>query len=310
MNNLQNFEQMILPTLKKGDRIAIAAPARKVTAEEMAPAIATLESWGLEVIIPQGLYKCNNQMAGEDYHRARLLQDLIDDDSIQAVLCARGGYGTVRMVDMVNFDRLKQHPKWIIGYSDITVLHSHLHQTMGYPTLHATMPINFPIDGSECPATQSLLNLLFGNKIDYSFSPNLLSREGEVSAPIVGGNLSILYSLLGSKSDIDTRDKILFIEDLDEYLYHIDRMMMALKRAGKLDGLKGLIVGAFTEMHDNSTPFGRTAEEIIYDCVKEYNYPVLFGAQFGHIGTQNLALPLGISIQMSVSKKNNSSLKC
>ena len=283
-----------LPYLKAGDTVALAAPARKVSPDEMAPAIAMLRSWGLEVMIPTGLYETDNQFAGSDSHRALLLQQLMDDPGVKAILCCRGGYGTARIIDRLDLTRFAEHPKWIVGYSDITVLHSHIHSLLGLPTLHATMPVNFGAEPS--PATESLRRFLFGmnrDQMDYTWEPNRLNRSGKAHAPVVGGNLSILYSLCGSASDIDTEGKILFIEDLDEYLYHIDRMMMNLKRSGHLAGLAGLAVGRFCKMHDNTVPFGRTAEQIIYDAVAEYDYPVCFGLAAGHIGTDNLALPLG-----------------
>lgn len=292
-----------LPFLKAGDTVALAAPARKVSPDEMAPAIEMLRSWGLEILVPNGLYKDENQFAGSDSHRARLLQQLLDDSEVKAILCCRGGYGTARIVDRLDFTRFAEKPKWIVGYSDITVLHCHIHSLLGLPTLHATMPINF---GPEpTPATESLRQFLFGmnrDYVDYAWEPNRLNRNGKASAPVVGGNLSILYSMLGSRSQIDTRGKILLIEDLDEYLYHIDRMMQALRRAGMLDGLAGLIVGGMSDMHDNTVPFGRTAEEIVADAVAGFDYPVAFGAPFGHLGDNNLALPLGIKCNLEVNK--------
>ena len=228
-----------IPYLKAGDRVALAAPARAVSPEEMAPAIATLEEWGLKVVVPDGLYERDGQLAGCDGHRAALMQRLLDDPNIAAIVCARGGYGTVRIVDRLDLTRFAEHPKWIVGYSDVTVLHSHLQATLGLPTLHATMPVNFPTDGSPCPAPESLRHALFGTPQDIAWGAHPLDRKGTVQGMAVGGNLSILYSLLGSRSQVDTRGKILLIEDLDEYLYHIDRMMQALKRAGMLDGLAG-----------------------------------------------------------------------
>jgi muramoyltetrapeptide carboxypeptidase len=292
--------------LKKGDRVALAAPARKVSPEEMAPAIAELKSWGLKVVVPTGLYKAEGQLAGSDKHRAALLQRQLDDPEVRAIVCCRGGYGTVRIVDRLDFTRFAERPKWIVGYSDITVLHSHIHATLGLPTLHATMPINF--QSSPTPATSTMHDFLFGVKRDglgYEWEPSPLNRDGEAHAPVVGGNLSILYSLLGSRSQVDTRGKILLIEDLDEYLYHIDRMMQALRRAGMLDELAGLVVGGLSDMHDNSVPFGRTAEQIVIEAVADKDYPVAFGAPFGHLGDNNLALPLGTptTLQASKSKK-------
>ena len=291
-----------IPFLKKGDRVALAAPARAVSPEEMAPAVAMLESWGLEVLVPDGLYEREGQLAGNDAHRTRLMQQLLDDDTVRAIFCCRGGYGTVRIIDRLDFSHYAEKPKWIVGYSDITVMHSHIHRVLGIPTLHATMPINML--GVETPATRTMHDFLFDVKqdtVNYEWEPSTLNRKGVASAPIVGGNLSILYSLCGSCSQIDTHEKILLIEDLDEYLYHIDRMMLNLKRCGMLDGLAGLLVGGLTDMHDNTVPFGRTTGQIVADAVAEYSYPVVFNAPFGHLGDNNLSLPLGIKCTLEVS---------
>lgn len=296
-----------IPFLKAGDRVALCATARKVSRGEMLPAMRMFEGWGLQVVEPEGLYEGEGQLAGSDAHRARVMQGLLDDPSIRAIFCCRGGYGTVRIVDRLDFSSFARCPKWIVGYSDVTVLHSHIHATLGLPTLHATMPIN--IDGEETPATRTVHDFLFGVKrdcVDYEWEPSVLNRDGSVYGPVVGGNLSILYSLCGSRSQMDTRGKILLIEDLDEYLYHVDRMMLNLKRNGMLDGLAGLLVGGLTDMHDNSVPFGRTAMQIVADAVGEYDYPVLFDAPFGHLGDNNLAIPLGIKCTM----ESSNSKKC
>ena len=290
---------MRIPFLRKGDRVALAAPARKVSPDEMAPAIAELERWGLEVVVPEGLYKGEGQLAGSDSHRAALLQGLLDDPDIRAVICCRGGYGTVRIVDRLDFTRFAQRPKWIVGYSDITVLHSHIHATLGLPTLHAAMPINFA--ATPTPATESLRRTLFGEKTYIEWMPEGRPCRCRVEGEAVGGNLSILYSLLGSRSQVDTRGKILLIEDLDEYLYHIDRMMLGLKRAGMLDGLAALVVGGLGDMHDNTVPWGHTAEEIVAGAVEGQDYPVVFGAPFGHLGDNNLALPLGTRLTLETT---------
>ena len=298
--------------LKAGDRVAIAATARKVSPQEMEPAIKLLQHWGLEVVIPQGLYAEDHQMAGTDSHRAALLQNLIDDNEIKAILCARGGYGTVRILDKLNLTVLEQHPKWIIGYSDVTALHSHIHTLLGMETLHATMPINSPLDATAVPypATDSLRQALFAGSCQYNLQcSTTLLRPGKAEGVVVGGNLSVLYSIMGSPSDIDTAGKILFIEDLDEYLYHIDRMMMCLKRSGKLDNLSALIVGGMSDMHDNAIPFGKTAEEIIWDAVKEYDYPVCMGMPFGHIGMENLALTLGRQTKLNIQPNGDVTIK-
>lgn len=304
---------MIPPLLKKGDLVAFAAPARKVTPEELHGAINMLEGWGLRVLIPQGLYEAENQMAGSDRHRCKLMQEMLDNDEVRAIICCRGGYGTVRIIDSLNFSHFSKHPKWLIGYSDVTVLHSHLASLFGIASLHATMPVNIPFDApaTHYPSTDTLHQLLFEGTASYTFDNNTTvpNRPGHCEGILVGGNLSILYSLLGSLSDIRTAGKILLIEDLDEYLYHIDRMMMALKRARMLDGLRGLVVGALSDMHDNETPFGRNAEEIVRDAVAQYGYPVAFGAPIGHIGTGNHAVILGGHYSLTVDDRS-ATLSC
>ena len=288
------------PFLTCGDRVAIAAPARKITADELHPAIDLFKSWGLEVVLPEHLFDIDNQFAGDDDTRTTLMQQLLDDTDVRAIFCARGGYGTVRSIDKLDFTTFARSPKWIIGYSDITVLHSHINRHWGIETLHATMPIDIPSIGSY-PSTDSLRSCLWGGQIEYRCGGHELNRKGEAEGTLVGGNLSILYSLCGSESDIDTTGKILFIEDLDEYLYHIDRMMMNLRRNGHLANLAGLVVGSLSNMHDNTIPFGRTAEQIVRDAVADYGYPVCFGFPAGHIGTDNLSLPMGRRVLLRVN---------
>ena len=291
------------PYLQKGDCVAIVATARKVAPDEVAPTVALLQSWGLEVVLPDGLYAADNQLAGSDAHRAALLQQQLDDPTVRAVVCARGGYGTVRIVDRLDWTAFLRHPKWIVGYSDVTVLHSHVRRHFGIATLHATMPLNIPADAVSraYPSTETLRSALFGEPLSYAMPPHELNRLGTASGPVVGGNLSMLYSLCGSPSDIDTDGCILFLEDLDEYLYHIDRMMQNLRRCGRLRNLRGLLVGALSDMHDNAIPFGKSAEEIVREAVADYNYPVCFNAPFGHIGTRNSALPLGLPATLTVT---------
>lgn len=291
------------PFLKPGDTIAIAATARKISIEELRPAIHLLESWGLKVFLPEQVLATNHQFAGTDDTRAFVFQQLLDNPDIKAIFCARGGYGTVRMIDKLDFTYFSSHPKWIIGYSDVTVLHSHIHSRLNIPTIHATMPINIVQDERLEVHTETLRKTIFGEQIIYSEPSHPLNRPGICHGQLVGGNLSILYSLCGSISSINTIGKILFIEDLDEYLYHIDRMMINLKRNGLLSNLAGLLVGRFTDMHDNAIPFGSTAEEIILDAVKEYDYPVAFNFPSGHNGAQNHALILGHLATMSVGRE-------
>lgn len=286
------------PYLIKGDKIGIVASARKISREELKPSTDILTSWGLEVVLGKNLFNDNHQFSGTDNERAEDLQTMLDDTSIKAIISARGGYGTVRIIDLLRFDTFKKHPKWIIGYSDITVLHSHIHQ-LGIKTIHGTMPINF-LKNQE--ATETLRKTLFNEPFDYTFDSHPLNRKGTAQGELIGGNLSLLVALSGSSSEMDTKGKILFIEDLDEYLYHVDRMMMNLKRAGKLSELAGLIVGGMTEMKDNAIPFGKSAEEIIMDAVKDYQFPVCFNFPAGHCD-RNLSLILGREVKMKVGTK-------
>jgi muramoyltetrapeptide carboxypeptidase len=286
------------PYLKKGDKIGIVACARKISREELQLSIDILVSWGLQPVLGKNLFKSENQYSGSDNERAEDLQQMLDEESVKAVISARGGYGTVRIIDKLDFQNFKQHPKWIVGYSDITVLHSHIHN-FGIETLHATMPINFT---KNAEATETLRKALFGESLSYEVPSHLLNRKGNAEGELVGGNLSLLYALAGSSSDIDTKGKILFIEDLDEYLYHIDRMMVSLKRSGKLEGLAGLVVGGMSDMKDNLVPFGKTAEEIVYDAVKEYDFPVCFDFPAGHID-RNLAVVLGRKVRLEAGEK-------
>jgi muramoyltetrapeptide carboxypeptidase len=286
------------PYLKKGDRIGIVAPARKVSREEIQLAIEIFQKWGLKVVTGKNLFGSENQYSGSDEQRTEDFQKMLDDDSIHAVISARGGYGTLRIIDRLDFKKFQKNPKWIIGYSDITVLHSHIHQNFGIETIHATMPISFCKDEES---VEALRNCLFGKNISYKINSHSLNQKGKAEGVLVGGNLSLLYALKGSKSDISTEGKILFIEDVDEYLYHIDRMMLSLKRANKLSKLAGLIVGGMTDMKDNEVPFGKTAEEIILDSVKKFGYPVCFGFPAGH-QTKNLALILGRRVTLTVEE--------
>ncbi len=297
---------MITPAfLKNGDKIGIIATARKISREEVDPAIRVFRSWGLEVVEGNYLYAVDNQFAGNDSSRASDLQQMLDDPSIRAIVCARGGYGTVRLLSGLDFTGFMQHPKWIVGYSDITVLHSHIHRHLGVETIHGIMPVNFPSGGSNSESVEVLRKCLFGEAPSYTVNPEVLSRKGYARGEVIGGNLSILYSLGGTSSDTDTTGKILFIEDLDEYLYHIDRMMMNLKLGGKLENLAGLVVGGMTDMRDNTVSYGHTAEEIIADAVKEFRYPVLFGFPAGH-QQKNMPLILGREAVLNVDESNAS----
>lgn len=286
--------------LKKGDTVAIVCTARKFTTEEAQPAVELLESWGLKVKFGKTIGLDNFQLGGSDTERAEDFQAMLNDDSVKAIWCARGGYGTVRIIDKINFSKFTQHPKWIMGFSDVTVLHSHLHN-LRVATLHSIMPFSVP--KAEEKAKESLKKALFGEHLSYEIPNSPYNKKGTAKGVLVGGNLSILYSLLGSKSSINTENKILYIEDLDEYLYHIDRMMMNLKRNGYFDKVKGIIVGGMTDMHDNSIPFGMNANEIILDVCKEFDFPICFDFPAGHL-PDNRALILGKEIEFEVSENS------
>ncbi|MCB0380267.1 MAG: LD-carboxypeptidase [Flavobacteriales bacterium] len=287
------------PSLKKGDKIAIISTARKIFKIELEPAVAIIKSWGLEPVFGKNLFNENHQFSGTTKERVADLQNALDNSEIKAIICARGGYGTVQVIDQIDFSNFKKNPKWIVGYSDVTVLHNHINTNFNIQTLHASMPINFATNTKE--ALESLKETLFGALPIYTCDVDELNKLGDATGELVGGNLSIIYSLTGTRSQINTKGKILFLEDLDEYLYHIDRMMMNLKLAGLLTELKGLIVGGMSDMNDNTVPYGKTAKQIIFDVVKEYNYPVCFEFPAGHI-KDNRALMMGAEVDLKVSK--------
>jgi muramoyltetrapeptide carboxypeptidase len=290
------------PFLNKGDKIAIVSPARSISFEEVLPAIRMLQRWGLEVILGSHVFGKYHQFSGTDQQRLQDMQQMLDDPSIRAILATRGGYGMVRIVDQLDFSRFANHPKWIIGYSDLTALHTHVLKFLGIQTLHATMPFN--IRDTELPgiSVESLRKALFGETLSYSKPITFYDQTGLMEGILTGGNLSILHTLMGTPSEIGTDGKILFLEDVDEYLYHVDRMMVNLKRGGKLRQIKGLIAGGFTGMKDNEIPFGKQVQEIILDAVKEYGYPVCFDFPAGH-GNDNVALYMGRKVRVIVDKR-------
>jgi len=288
------------PYLQKNDTVAIVSTARKISFEEIKPAIQLVESWGLKVIIGDTIGLEENQFAGSDIRRTQDFQKMLDNPKIKTIWCARGGYGTVKIIDDLDFSKFSKHPKWIVGFSDITVLHNHIHN-LGFETLHATMPLDVSKNTEE--SLFSLKKRLFGEDLSYEIRSSEENKIGVASGRLIGGNLSILYSLLGSKSTINTDGKILFIEDLDEYLYHLDRMLMNLKRNGYFTNLKGLIVGGMTQMHDNAIPFGKNAKKIILESVLEYNFPVVFDFPAGHLD-DNKALILGRNVKLEVGSKH------
>ena len=300
--NLHSQKKMITPPyLQKGDTVAIVSTARKNIDDNLKPTIDLLEGWGLTVKLGKTIGLDYYQLAGTDEQRTADFQEQMDNPNIKAIWCVRGGYGTVKIIDNLDFTKFKQNPKWIIGFSDVTVLHGHLNR-IGIESLHATMPVAIPRATDE--AKYSLCAALFGEKLQYTLECDALNHSGKAKGELVGGNLSILYSLLGSESAIDCADKILFIEDLDEYLYHVDRMMMNLKRNGCLQSLKGIIVGAMTEMKDNEIPWGRNALEIIEDNVKGLNIPIIYNFPAGHI-RDNRALIFGRQVSMEVNAEQS-----
>jgi len=285
--------------LKKGDTVGILATARKIDLATLQPGIKLLESWGLKVIIGKTIGKEQNQLAGADWQRATDFQEMLDNPNIKAIWAAKGGYGTVRIVDRIDFTNFKKKPKWIVGFSDVTVMHSHINN-MDIGTLHAIMAISAKTASPE--AIESFRKALFGEKLEYHIPHHNFNKNGKASGELVGGNLSVLYSIQGSKSAVDMKGKILFLEDLDEYLYHIDRMMMNMKRNGSLDGVKGIIIGGMTSMNDNDIPWGKDALEIIQDIVKDYKIPVAYNFPAGHI-KDNRALIFGKTVTLEVNDK-------
>lgn len=268
----------------------------------MTGAIKLLQSWGLEVVLGETLNASYHQFAGDDELRTKDLQRFLDDDSIKAIFAARGGYGTMRIIDQIDFSNFVKSPKWIIGFSDITVLHAHIYTNYNIQSIHGQMPINIP-DASAL-SLETLRKALFCEELSYDISPNPLNRPGEGSGALIGGNLSLLSAISCSSSDLDYNGKILFVEDVGEYLYATDRLMRTLDRAGKLKNLAGLIVGGFTGVKDNDIPFGQTVPEIIMDVVKNYNYPVCFDFPAGHI-PDNRSLIFGRLISLIVNVKQS-----
>ena len=290
-----------MPRLINGDTIAIVAPSAKVLPEQVQPAVQFLQSHGFVVLVPDGLYEELNGFAGTVEHRTALLQRYLDRPDIKAILCARGGYGAVSLLDSLDFTRFREHPKWICGFSDITALHSHLH-VLGFPSLHCAMPVTIREENFDSEYNASMVQALRGEKLRYDFESNPYNHHGLVIAPLVGGNLSLLYSLLESPSSISTDGKILFIEDVDENIYHIHRMLVALDRAGKLRNLKALVVGSMRKITFDDYFAGKTVEEVVLEVCGKYGYPVCFDFPAGH-GGRNFALPLGYTATLVVESK-------
>lgn len=298
---------MLVPqALKPGDTIGITSPAGFITIESLQPAIQQMESWGLKVRLGNTIGKRDFSFGGTDAERTKDFQQMLDDASIKAVMCARGGYGAVRIIDELNFSKFVAKPKWIIGFSDITVLHAHINSNYKIATLHSKMCNSFPEDWMKAEPIQketitSIKDALTGVKMKYTAVANSKNRNGIAEAALIGGNLKTLESLAGSKSEIKTADKFLFVEDTGEYLYSIDRMFWNLKRTNKLSKLKGLIIGGFKIKPDEpGEEFGRNLYDIVWEKVKEYNYPVCFDFPVGH-QKNNYAVKCGVMHRLSVT---------
>jgi muramoyltetrapeptide carboxypeptidase len=290
----------IPPYLKKGDCIGIVAPAGYMPLEKMETCINTLQDWGYTVRLGATTNSQSaNYFSGTDEERCADLQEMMDDKSVHAILCARGGYGMSRIIDDISFKKFRKHPKWVIGFSDITVLHYHLYTRFGIASLHAPMAAAFNDGNFNNAYIKSLKNALEGLPAHYEAPVHINNQSGEAEGSLIGGNLSLMAHLIGTPSDIKTKNKILFIEDIGEYLYNVDRMLIQLKRSGKLDKLAGLIIGGFTDMKDTERPFGKTIHEIINEQVKEYTFPICYDFPVSH-STENFALKIGVNYQLSV----------
>ena len=292
-------ETIVPSPLKRGDHVAIIATARKVSIDILSKAEQILQSWGLVCLRSPNLLREHHQFSGSDDQRRSDLQWAMNEPDVKAIICFRGGYGTVRLLNQLDPKQLIEQPKWIIGYSDVTALHLYLNE-QNVASIHGTMPINFLENSSG--SLETLQALLFDSAYEVFAPSHSFNRSGIVRSQAIGGNLAIVQSLMGTPYEIDTKGKILFLEDVDEYLYNIDRMMWTLKLSGKLNDLAGLIVGGMTDLNDNDKPFGSSAYESILEKVKDYNYPICFDFPAGHIHNNN-AIPFGINLELMIDEK-------
>lgn len=290
------------PYLQKGDTIAIVCPSGYMPAEKAQKCIETLKEWGFNVQVGKTLGNQHHYFSGNDEERLQDLQTALDDKNVQAVLCGRGGYGLSRIIDKIDFKKFKKHPKWVIGFSDITLLHAHIYNKYKTATLHSPMAAAFNDGEHDKKYVLSLKQALFGEKAEYSCKSYPLNKTGTATGKLVGGNLAMIAHTCGTKDQYKTKNKILFIEDVGEYLYTVDRMFIQLKRSGMLENLAGLVIGGFTDMKDTVIPFGDTIENILYNHIKEYNYPVCFHFPVSH-GKENYALKIGMEYELDVNTK-------
>ncbi len=291
------------PYLKAGDRIGIVCPAGFMAAERIVPCVNTLKSWGFRVKIGKTVGGVSsNYFSGSDEERLEDLQEMLDDEDLSAILCGRGGYGLSRIIDQISFKKFRKSPKWILGYSDICLLHAHVYSNLEFATAHSPMAGAFLEAGPGDPFIASIRSLLLGEKLSYSCDPHPFNRKGEVEGTLMGGNLALLAHIVGGSSDFKTKGLILFIEDIGEYLYNIDRMLFQLKSAGKFQKPAAIIVGSFSELKDTERPFGQNAYEIIRDKLSEYEYPVCYGFPVGHV-KENYALKCGADYRLKIGRE-------
>ena len=292
----------IPPYLKRGDIIGITCPASYLTAANADKCVETLQQWGFEVMVGKTLgSKSKNYFSASDEDRANELQAMLDDKNIKAIIFGRGGYGMGRIIDKLNFSKFKKNPKWIIGFSDITLLHCHIYGHHKISSIHGPMAIGFNKEKSNVESIESLHKILIGKKFNYNCKSHKNNRVGTAKGKLIGGNLALLVNSIGTASDFETKNKILFIEDVGEYLYAVDRMFYQLKRSGKLNKLAGLVIGGFTDMKDTERPFGKALENMIKELVEEFDYPVCFHFPISH-GKENVAVKIGVEYELKITK--------
>ena len=294
--------KVIPPYLQKGDEVAFVSPSFAIVRQQIEDAANYLEEWGLKVRFGKYVFEKDGPFAGNDLQRLDDIQSMIDDEKIKAILFTRGGYGALRLIDKIDFSSLIESPKWFVGFSDITVFHLWINELYDMETIHGEMPLNYTNTNKLPICMESLHDALFGKAKSIEWEGNTI-RPAKVCGEIVGGNLSLIYSLIGSLADINTDGKILFIEDVGEQYYHVDRMLTSLKLAGKLSNLKALLVGGFTKMSDTTSPWNKTIEDIVKEKTAEYDYPVYFNFPAGH-QSDNRAFYLGREVSLSAGDKS------
>ena len=289
------------PNIQPGDTIGLVCPAGSIPIEKVQNCIQTLEKWGYRVQLGKTVGSKKDCFSATDMERMQDVQAMLDDENIKAIICARGGYGMSRIIGALNFSKFNTHPKWVVGFSDITVLHGYMHEQLKISSIHGPMAGAFNVDEGESRYTLSLKDTLEGKPVVYLSKAHELNKQGTVKAEMIGGNLCLLAHGIGTNAQIDTKGKILFIEDIGEQLYNIDRMMLQLKRAGMLKKLKGLVVGGFTDNKDTERTFGKTAYQIIYEAVEEYKYPRCFGFPISH-EKENVAIQIGAKYKLIIDE--------